>query len=271
MSSLRVFDTALSVATYFEKEKSWLETNKTDLIAAIDVQINRLCTEIRAVGEDLKQKVVEETRKLLLFINEFRSVELRNRVLTAKSGNFHLLSLTFHTEPTDFSTIMSLSNGIFSEKVYKNLEKTDIWGFNGEKIDALTIKVSKEVFLAGIVLGNPVNPSILTEIKLLEVRNGDSTQSPILYIHPEALILASCRAVKPIIRFTRLIRLLIDQKYTIKAVLAGGAVVSGSQNGTNRQQEGLEVKVFEAKLGKNEESNGSTADSSIFFEFLYIS
>lgn len=41
LSSLRVFDTALSVATYFEKEKSWLETNKTDLIAAIDVQINR--------------------------------------------------------------------------------------------------------------------------------------------------------------------------------------------------------------------------------------
>jgi hypothetical protein len=266
-----VYDTALSVAKYFDTEKAWLETNKTDLIAAIDTQTNRLCAEIRAAGEALKLKVAEETSKLVLFLDEFKSLELRNRVLSAKSSNLHLLSLTLHAAPTNFSTIMSLSTDISSEKVYKSLEKTGTWGFNGDKIDALTIQASKEVFLAGIVLGRPVNSRPFTEIKLMQVRDGDSTQSPVLYTHPEGLILDACKVVKPVIRFARLIRLQSDRKYTIKAVLAGGGVVSGSPNGSNREQEGLEVKVFDAKFGKDEESNGSSAGSSIFFEFLYIS
>jgi len=268
--SSRAYDTALGLAKYFEEEKASLEARKTDLIAAIETETCRICAETRTLAETLKQKVAEETTKLLLYMDEFKSLDFRSHVLKAKSDRFHLLSLTLHTEAFDFKKTMSLSVTIPAEKTYRHLEKSGIWSFNGEKIDALTIQVSKKAFLSGIVLGRPTNPMSFPEIKLFEVRNGDSTLSPVLYTHPPGQIVAPGRAEKPVVRFSKPIKLLPERKYTVKAVMLGGGVVSGTAIGGNRGQEGLEVTGFDAQLGPTEVSNGTSANSGIFFEFLYI-
>lgn len=268
--SSRVYDTALGIAKYFEEEKASLETRKADLIAAIETETCRICAEIRDAAETLKRKVEEETDKLLQYMDEFKSVDFRSQVLKAKSDHIHLCSITLQTESFDFKKTMSLTVTIPAEITYKHLEKTGIWSFNGEKIDALTIKVSKKAFLSGIMLGRPTNPASLPELKLLEVRNGDSTLSPVLYTHPPGQIIAPGRTEKPIIRFVKLIKLQPERKYTVKAVLAGGGVVSGTAISSNRLQEGLEITTFDAKLGTGEVSNGTSANSGIFFEFLYI-
>lgn len=65
------------------------------------------------------------------------------------------------------------------------------WRYNGERIDALTLSVSKAVLLTGIGFCRPckVNGSLLT--KVLKVVQGPSTSSSAVYTHSQPTVLAA--------------------------------------------------------------------------------
>lgn len=58
------------------------------------------------------------------------------------------------------------------------------WRYNGERIDALTVSVSKAVLLTGIGFCRPFKPNGHIQTKMLKIAQGTSTSSPVLYNHP---------------------------------------------------------------------------------------
>ena len=263
-NSLRACDVAVEVARFVEEERKWLLGRKEEIVGEIYKEVDRIYQGIMAMAEKAKEQTEVEINKALTTLDSFRSLERREHVAKVKSSKDHLVSLDFRIDHISFKPMFHFSLISSCEHTYTNAEPSRDWIFNGEDIDALTISVSKSIHLTGVILGAPKSaPSCTTELRKLEIHSGDSTQGPLLYKHPTALVLK-----QPVIRFTKPLPLLPEQKYTIKSLLAGDSITAGNSC-RNRLQEGLEVKLFAARLGLEEASNGTNASEGIFSGFLY--
>jgi len=65
------------------------------------------------------------------------------------------------------------------------------WRYNGERIDALTLTVSKPILLTGIGFCRPCKSTGTTLTKLLKVSQGTSTSSSPVYTHQSPTVLVS--------------------------------------------------------------------------------
>jgi len=261
--SLQACGIAMEVARFFEEERKWLQTRKAEVLAAIDKEAGSICEGVRRIAEKAKAQAEAELEKALVLLETFRSLELRERVFRVKSDKEHLVSLDFQVRQVTFQPIFLFSLHSSCENSYTNTEPSRDWIFNGADIDAVTISVSKRVTLLGVGLGRPTGPS--TEVRSLKVLQGNSTKGAVLYSHPAPFVLSQKR---PLVRLTQPIQLLPEQKYTLKALLAGDSIVAGNSC-VGRLQEGLEVKLFSARFAAWEGSNGTNETEGVFSEFLY--
>lgn len=265
-NSLKACDVAVEVARFVEEERKWLLGRKEEIVGEIDREVGRIYEGIMAMAEKAREQAEVEISKALTVLDSFRSLERREHVAKVRASKDHLVSLDFRIDHISFKPMFHFSVISSCEHTYTNAEPGRDWIFNGEDIDALTISVSKSIHLTGIVLGTPkATRASTTELRKLEIHGGDSTQGPLLYKHPTALVLSR---KQPVVRFTKPLPLLPEQKYTIKSLLAGDSIAAGNSC-RNRMQEGLEVKLFTAHLGLEEASNGTNASEGIFFGFLY--
>lgn len=265
-NSLKACDVAVEVARFVEEERKWLLGRKEEIVGEIDREVGRIYQGILAIAERAREQAELEVNKALIVLESFRSLERREHVAKVKSSKDHLVSLDFLIDHISFKPMFHFSVISSCEHTYSNTQQGRDWIFNGEDVDALTISVSKSIHLTGVVLGAAKStPSATTELRKLEIHAGDSTQGPLLYKHPKAVVLSR---KQPLLRFTKPLPLLPEQKYTLKALLAGDSIAAGNSC-KNRLQEGLEIKLFAARLGSEEASNGTNASEGIFSGFLY--
>jgi len=266
-ANLKACDVAMEVSRFFEEERRWLMRRKGEIVGEIEAEVSRLCGEIRAQAEVAKQAAETEADRAISMLETFRGIERRDFVFSVKSSRRHLVALQLEIKKLSFQDLFNITSA--HNKIYKNLDGSRSWEFNGRKIDALTIQVSKKIYLSGVTLGQPKPQQKAIEVKSLQVRNGPSTQSPIIYEHQENTVLDP-NDPAPIIRFVRPIELLVNQKYTLKALIAGGDMSSGITF-SNRLQEGLEVQLFKTDFEGGETTNGTDHTCGVFFGFEYTS
>lgn len=268
-ANLKACDVAMEVSRFFEEERRWLMRRKGEIVGEIEAEVSRLCGEIRAQAEVAKQAAETEADRAISRLETFRGIEQRDFVFSVKSSSRHLVALKLEIKKLSFQDLFNITSISAHKKIYKNLDGSRGWGFDGRKIDALTIQVSKKIYLSGVMLGQPLPQQKATEVKSLQIRNGPSTQSSIIYEHQENTVLDP-NDPAPIIRFVRPIELLVNQEYTLKALIAGGSMSAGNTV-SNRLQEGLEVQLFDTKFEGGETTNSTGPISGVFFGFEYTS
>ena len=259
--SLSVYDKAVETAKFVEEERKWLKEKQRKIYEKIDIEVNRLCEIIQNAGENAKLKIAQETESALIFLQNL------HKDLLIPSQSSHLIHLKLHIGPvpsTDFFTF-SLHSINPRKSIYRNLNRSGKWNCAGVNIDAVTIQPSKPIYLVGVMFGEPVSSNM--EVRELQVLDGDSTRSKVRYSHPEGVrIRPGSRETE--IEFTTPVYMSPEKKYTVKVVLAGGLITSGSTKST-RVQDGLEVKLFNTNFSEGDISNNSGPETSIFFGFLY--
>jgi hypothetical protein len=117
------------------------------------------------------------------------------------------------------------------------------------------------------VLGQPLTSP--AQVKLFQVCEGESTKGPVLYNHPEVTTI-NLSDKEPLVKLSKPVLLLPNKKYTLKVLIAGNSMASGTTFG-NRRQEELEVMLFNAQFAAGEASNSSSPSCGIFFGFEYTS
>ena len=265
--NLRDYDSAVEVSRFLEEERQWLDSKQAEIMRNIDIEADRLCEIIRSAASDAKQQVGIEAEKAINFLREFQGKERREFVLKVKSEGGHLVKFDLKVGEINAKELLQVSVRGTEKTIYKNMDGNGgEWKCGGSSIDALTLQPSRPINLSGLLLGRPKNSPI--EVKILQVMEGESTQSRVIYTHKVPVILNSSMS-SPLIQFANPVLMEAGRKYTLKLQLAGGDMTRGVSLYPARVQDDLEIILFKSIFQGEDSDNGSCPTGGIFCGFEY--
>ena len=260
------FDQAVEVTEFLTREEAWLREDGENIKAAIDHQVEKYCEEIRAVGEQKKREVGNIVAQLIEGLAGYKAAERRELVLTCKRSNKHIQRLACHFGSLPLDSLIGLAKN--NDTIYHIATKSEPgWTFKGA-IDAVCIKPSKTVLLAGLGLTTNCTPTPLY-LNSLEILKGRSTKGEVVYSHGERVTMAAENAQIKVVQLKHEVMLSADVEYTLRAAFEGGNGYK-SPSSMYGSQHGVVFAATVASFAGGDIDNSSGPSGGIFFELHYM-
>jgi hypothetical protein len=193
----------ISLITSFTKMKEILMSREDEMLANLDeiyqIYIEKANKEYQDIT-DMYDQVSNNYESVVKILGNQNNVvekvrEVQNstknhlNVLDFENYNFSKLTVSIPEENID-KVIKSSINVSLGNPAERSIRRTHItralkWRYTGERIDAITFSVNKDVKLTAVGVCTPYKPNKKTTIKEFQVLKGATTGGSILYRHTQ--------------------------------------------------------------------------------------
>ncbi|OMJ74085.1 hypothetical protein SteCoe_27068 [Stentor coeruleus] len=192
-----------SLITSFTRMKELMHRREEELLSSLDelynIYVNKATQEYKEISDRYEQEC-QNYDKIQAVLKNSSSIVTKTRELQNASKthmNFkeleaYNISKLIVSIPEDnidklIKSCIKVCLGNPAEVMIRRTHITRAlkWRYTGEKIDAITFSVNKDVKLTGIGLCTPYKPGRITYVKEFEVLKGSSTNSNSMYRHSQ--------------------------------------------------------------------------------------
>lgn len=192
-----------SLITSFTRMKELLFKREEELLGNLDelykIYVDKATQEHREISEKYEQEC-QNYEKITSVLETSASVITKTReIQNATRAHFNFkeleafnvskLVVSIQEENLDklIKSCITVCLGNPSEVMIRRTHITRAlkWRYTGERIDAITFSVNKDIKLTGVGLCTPYKPGRITYVKEFEVLKGGSTNSSSIYRHSQ--------------------------------------------------------------------------------------
>lgn len=144
------------------------------------------------------------------------------------------------------------------------------WRYPGDRLDAITFTVSRNVYLSGVGLCMPYKPGQSTKIRAFSIRKGPATDSPVEYQHPRSETM-NFDPQSSVYKLSLHVLLKKNTKYTVTFSITGSPTYKCVDCQTEIQEDnGLKWRFYDAAFAAEHATNRCDCICGPIADFFYI-
>lgn len=230
----------ISLITSFTKMKEILMSREEEMLSNLDEiyglyieKANREHEEISKMYEKVSHnyegisKVLNNNSEIINKVREVQNYS-KHHLNSKDFDSFNVSKLMVSIPEENIEKVLKSSINVTlgnpSERMIRRTHITRAlkWRYTGERIDAITFSVNRDIFLTGVGVCTPYKPNRKTFIKEFQVLKGNSTNGAQLYRHTQKMTMenSSEQSVFKMV-IDSPVRIKRDSKYTVYIINEG--------------------------------------------------
>ena len=280
----------ISLITSFSKMKEILIDRENEMLTSLDeiyqIYITKAIKEYNEISDIYEKvsnnyqsvvKILENQTDLVAKVRELQNGN-KNHLSPQEFENFNSSKLTVCIPVENIDKVIkssiNVSLGNPSERMIRRTHITRAlkWRYTGERIDAITFSVNKDIKLTAVGVCTPYKPNRKTVIKEFQVLKGASTGGGQLYRHSQRITMEN-NPENSIFKVTmdHCVKIKKDSKYTVYFMNEGHHTYKCVDCGSNIEGPEKVVWTFlNSNFAQNHQSNRCDTVCGPIADFYYI-